>query len=41
VFAGEELVEVVASRKQAGAYGVERTADGVDERRLPARYPAA
>jgi dipeptidase E len=39
VFAGQELVEVVASRPDAGAYRVERTADGgVTERPLPARY---
>jgi dipeptidase E len=38
VFAGEQLLEVVASRPDAAAYRVERTADGVDERRVAARY---
>jgi dipeptidase E len=38
VFAGEDLHEVVASRPDAAAYRVERTADGVDERRVPARF---
>jgi dipeptidase E len=39
VFDGHELVEVVASRPDAGAYRVERTADGgVSERPLAVRY---
>jgi dipeptidase E len=38
VFAGEDLLEVVASRPDATAYRVERTADGVSERRVPARF---
>ena len=38
VFAGHELEEAVASRPDAAAYRVVRTADGVEERRLPARY---
>jgi dipeptidase E len=39
VFAGRELVEVVASRPEAGAYRVQRAADGgVSEQPLPARY---
>jgi dipeptidase E len=38
VFAGTELAEVVASRPGAGAYRVERSADGVDERPLAARF---
>jgi dipeptidase E len=39
VFAGRELVEVVASRPEAGAYRVQRAADGgVSEESLPARY---
>src|SRR5256885_1379832 len=33
VFAGTDLEEVVTSRPAAAAYRVERTADGVDERR--------
>jgi len=42
VFAGTEFEEVVASRPHATAYRVEQTArDGVDERRLPARYLGA
>jgi dipeptidase E len=41
VFAGTELEEVVASRPGAAAYRVERTADGVDERRVEARYLGA
>ena len=42
VFAGRELVEVVASRVGAGGYRVERGADGeVSERPLPARYLGA
>jgi dipeptidase E len=41
VFRGEELEEVVASRPDATAYRVERTADGVEERPLEARYLAA
>jgi len=38
VFAGTELAEVVASRPGAAAYRVERTAEGVDERPLAARF---
>src|SRR4051812_18667460 len=38
VFAGEELEEVVASRRGAAAYRVQRTAEGVVERRVEARY---
>jgi dipeptidase E len=38
VFAGEELEEVVSSRPRAGAYRVEKTPDGVTERRVGARY---
>ena len=38
VFAGEDLHEVVASRPDAAAYRVERTADGVTERRVAARF---
>ena len=40
VFAGEELVEIVASRPAAAAYRVTRTGTGtgVDERRVEARY---
>ena len=39
VFAGRELVEVVASRPDAGAYRVQRTADGgFGEQPLPVRY---
>src|SRR4051794_13750909 len=38
VFAGEDLQEVVASRPDAAAYRVERTADGVNERRIGARF---
>jgi len=38
VFSGEELTEVVSSRRHAAAYRVERRGAGVDERRLPARY---
>jgi dipeptidase E len=38
VFAGEALEETVTSRPDAAAYRVERTASGVEERRLPARY---
>jgi dipeptidase E len=41
VFAGTELAEVVASRPGAAAYRVERTADGVDERPVEARYLGA
>jgi dipeptidase E len=42
VFAGTELEEVVASRPDARAYRVERTADGgATERALPARYLGA
>lgn len=41
VFAGTELEEVVASRPDAAAYRVERTAKGVDERRVEARYLGA
>ena len=42
VFDGTELDEVVASRRHATAYRVERTdAGGVDERPLPARYLGA
>src|SRR3954471_9217884 len=37
VFAGTELAEVVASRPDAAAYRVQRTADGIDERRVEAR----
>jgi peptidase E len=38
VFHGEDLHEVVASRPDAAAYRVERTADGVSERRLETRF---
>jgi peptidase E len=39
VFAGRDVVEVVASRPGAGAYRVERTAAGeVSERTLRVRY---
>jgi dipeptidase E len=38
VFSGVELHEVVASRPEAAAYRVERTADGVTERRIDARF---
>jgi dipeptidase E len=38
VFRGEALEEVVASRPGAAAYRVERTAEGVSERRVDARY---
>jgi dipeptidase E len=38
VFSGTELEEVVASRPEALAHRVVRTAEGVDERRIPARY---
>ncbi len=38
VFAGESLSEVVSSRPDAGAYRVQRTEDGVEERPVPARY---
>jgi peptidase E len=38
VFAGTALAEVVASRPDAAAYRVERTADGVAERRVGARF---
>jgi peptidase E len=39
VFSGRELVEVVTSRPEAGAYRVQRAEDGgVSEQRLPARY---
>jgi dipeptidase E len=38
VFCGTELEEVVASRPDAAGYRVERSADGVRERRLPTRY---
>jgi dipeptidase E len=41
VFRGEELEEVVASRPDATAYRVERTAGGVEERPLQARSLAA
>ena len=41
VFAGAQLHEVVASRSGAAAYRVQRTADGVAERRLAARYLGA
>jgi dipeptidase E len=41
VFAGRELVEVVMSRPDAGAYRVERTPAGVSEVALPARYLGA
>ena len=41
VFDGETLEEVVTSRPGAAAYRVERTAGGVDERRLDARYLGA
>ena len=41
VFDGETLEEVVTSRPDVAAYRVERTADGVDERRLDARYLGA
>jgi peptidase E len=38
VFADETLEEVVASRPAAAAYRVERTAEGVAERRVEARH---
>ncbi len=38
VFSGTELTEVVSSRVGASGYRVERTAEGVTERRLVARY---
>jgi dipeptidase E len=38
VFAGTELAEVVASRPGAAGYRVTRSAEGVAEERLPARY---
>jgi dipeptidase E len=41
VFDGEALGEVVTSRPDVSAYRVERTAEGVDERRLDARYLGA
>jgi dipeptidase E len=41
VFAGEELEEVVASRPGVAGYRVERTAQGVSERRIDARYLGA
>jgi dipeptidase E len=41
VFAGTELEEVVASRPDAAAYRVQRTAEGVDERRVKARFLGA
>ncbi len=42
MFAGRELVEVVASRDGARGYRVERAAGGeVSERPLPARYLGA
>jgi peptidase E len=41
VFAGETLAEVVASRPGAAAYRVERTAEGVRERRVDARFLGA
>ena len=42
LFAGRELVEVVAGRPDAGGYRVERTADGqAREQVLPARYLGA
>ena len=41
VFAGTELAEVVASRPDAAAYRVERTAEDVDERRVEARFLGA
>ena len=41
VFSGETLEEVVTSRPGVAAYRVERTAGGVDERRLEARYLGA
>jgi peptidase E len=41
VFHGTELHEVVASRPGAAAYRIERTADGVQERRVAARYLGA
>jgi peptidase E len=37
-FAGEELMEVVASRPDAGAYRLERRGGGVLESRLATRY---
>jgi peptidase E len=41
VFRGAELQEVVASRQGAAGYRVERTAEGVTERRSEARYLGA
>jgi dipeptidase E len=38
VFSGGELEEAISSRPAAAAYRVERSPDGVDEQRLPARY---
>jgi hypothetical protein len=37
VFDGETLEEVVTSRPRVAVYRVERTAEGVEERRLDAR----
>ena len=41
VFVGDELAELVSSRPGAAAYRVERVGDGVEERRLAARYLGA
>ncbi len=41
VFAGEDLVEVVASRPKAAAYRVTRDGDGIAEERLSPRYLGA
>lgn len=41
VFAGERLHEVVTSRREAGAYRVERSGTEVIERPLPTRYLGA
>ena len=41
LFAGEELAEVVASRRDAAAYRVGKASDGISEQRLPTRYLGA
>ena len=38
VFDGDALEEVVTSQPDAAAYRVERSGDGTDERRMPARF---
>jgi dipeptidase E len=37
VFAGDQVSEVVASRRGANAYRVEKTSDGTNERCVPSR----